>query len=330
MGNTILVTGAGGFIGSAVTRRLVRWAEAGAVLWDGERMDSVCALLRPGSSAERLENALQSPLFAVEHADITDTAALQDVILRRSPKAVLHLAFDPSGFEPQTEDEWRASHFAPVEAMFNALSRVDGARFVHTGSAWILAPGEQLAEDAPVAPTLDYAKAKAKLDDAVASLHALYGVPFLNLRLFNVFGRHEDIHRLLPHLVDQWRRGLTPRLTHGEQVRDFNDVDDIADAYRLALICPPSACGAVYHIGSGHGTSVREFAAIVRAAMQVPGEIAFDAARTRDQDVPALVSDPALAMRVLGWRPVDDLESRIRAAVDWWLTRPVHRQGATG
>jgi nucleoside-diphosphate-sugar epimerase len=323
MGSTILVTGAGGFIGSAVTHRLVRWADDGAVLWDGERVDAVCALLRPGSSPERLEDIAQSTFIAIEHADITDTASLQDVMARHRPKAVLHLAFDPSGFEPQTESEWRARHFAPVETMFEALSRVDGARFVHTGSAWVLAPGKQLAEDASVAPSLDYARAKAKLDDALAPLHRLYGVPFVNLRLFNVFGRYEDIHRLLPHLVDQWRRGQAARLTHGEQVRDFNDVDDIAEAYRLALLCPQSACGAAYHIGSGRGTSVREFAEMVRAAMQVKGEIEFEAAQTRDQHVPALVSNPSLAMRVLGWQPRDDLEVRIRDAVKWWLARPI-------
>jgi nucleoside-diphosphate-sugar epimerase len=329
IGRTILVTGAGGFIGSAVTRRLVRWVESGAVLWDGEPVDGVCALLRPGSSTERLEDILQSPLLAVERADITDTAALHEVMGRCAPKAVLHSAFDPSGFEPQTEDEWRARHFRPLETMFDALSRVDGARFVHTSSAWVLAPGEQLAEDAPVAPSLDYAKAKAKLDEALEPLHRHYGVPFVNLRLFNVFGRYEGIHRLLPHLVDQWRRGRPARLTHGEQVRDFNAVDDIAEAYRLALLCPPSACGAVYHIGSGRVVSVRQFAEVVRMAMDVRGEIEFDTARTRDQHVRALVSNPALAMRALDWQPRDDLEVRIRDAVKWWLARPPGRDENT-
>ena len=138
-----------------------------------------------------------------------------------------------------------------------------------------------------------------------------------------MFGRYEGTHRLLPHLIDCWRRSRPARLTHGEQVRDFNDVDDIAEAYRLALLCPPAACNAVYHIGSGRGVSVREFAAMVRAAMNVPGEVEFDAAETRDQHVSALVSDPRLATRALGWRPGDDLDSRVRAAVDWWLARPV-------
>jgi nucleoside-diphosphate-sugar epimerase len=326
MGRTILVTGAGGFIGSAVTRRLVRWVEAGAALWDGEPIEKVCALLRPGSSDQRLETVSQSFVLEVERGDITDIRGLQDLLARHRPKAALHLGFDPSGFERQSEDEWRARHLAPLEAMFDALSRDGDARFVHTGSAWVLAPGDRLAEEAPVLPTLDYAKAKARLDEALPALHSRYGVPFVNLRLFNVFGRYEGMHRLLPHLVDCWRRGRPARLTHGEQVRDFNDVDDIAEAYRLALLCPPAACNAVYHIGSGRGVSVREFAALVRAAMGAPGEVEFDAAETRDQHVSTLVSDPGLAMRVLGWSPGDDLDSRVRAAVDWWLARPVQSQ----
>ena len=81
--------------------------------------------------------------------------------------------------------------------------------------------------------------------------------------------------------------------------------------------------GAVYHIGSGRGTSAREFAEMVRGAMQVAGEIEFEAAQTRDQHVPALVSNPSLAMRVLGWQPCEDLKVRIRDAVKWWLARPI-------
>ena len=122
--------------------------------------------------------------------------------------------------------------------------------------------------------------------------------------------------------------GRPARLTHGEQVRDFNDVDDIAEAYRLALLCPPSACRAVYHIGSGRGVSVRQFAEVVRMAMDVPGEIEFDTAE-RAIACPALVSDPALAMRALNWQPSDNLKSRVRAAVEWWLARPAHSEHAS-
>ena len=322
MGGSVLITGAGGFIGSAVTRRLVRWAEEGAALWDGEPLETVCALLRPASSGWRLEEVRQSSLLSIERADIADDEVLRAVLQKYEPKAVLNLAFDPSGFKPLSEDEWRARHLRPLETMFKGLSRTKDARFVHTGSAWVLASGQELAEDAVIAPALDYAKAKVRLDNALGPLSGAHGVPFVNLRLFNVFGRYEDRKRLLPHLVDRWRRGLAAHLTHGDQIRDFNDVDDIAEAYRLALVAPPSACGAVYHIGSGRGTSVREFAAMVGAAMGGSGKIEFNTARTADRKVRALVSDPALAIKQLRWQPRDDLQVRIRDAVKWWLARP--------
>jgi dolichol-phosphate mannosyltransferase len=257
---------------------------------------------------------------------MTDTAGFREVLRRGAPRAILHLGFDASGFAPLGEEGWRTNHLAPLVAMIEELSRAKAPRFVHTGSAWVLASGKQLAEDALVAPTLDYATVKARLDEALEPLSRDLGVPYVNLRLFNVFGRYEDRNRLLPHLVGRWRRGLPARLTHGEQVRDFNDVDDIAEAYRLALLCPPSACGAVYHIGSGRGVSVRQFASMAAAAMGAPGEIEFNSADTRDRHVPALVSDPGRAMRVLGWRPRNDLEVRIRDAVKWWLARPVTRE----
>jgi nucleoside-diphosphate-sugar epimerase len=326
MGRSILITGAGGFIGSAVTRRLVRWAEEGAVCWDGDTVDEVCALLRPASCEQRLEEVRHSPLLSIERADITDSDSLRAILHRRRPKAILHLAFDPSGFEPQGDDEWHIRHLRPIEGMFNSLSSTEGARFVHTSSAWVLAPGQKLAENAAVLPTLEYGEAKARTDEALGPLSRSSHVPFVNLRLFNVFGPYEERRRLLPHLVGQWRLGLPAQLTHGDQIRDFNHVDDIAEAYRLALLAPASACGRVYHVGSGRGTSVRAFADMVAAVMGVTGEIEFNSRETRDRDIPALVSDPRLAIDKLSWQARADLEVRIRDAVKWWLARPSERE----
>lgn len=326
IGGSVLITGAGGFIGSAVTRRLVHWVGEGAVLWDGKPLGTICAVLRPDSSDWRLEEVRQSPVLSVERAELTEVEELRGVLQRARPQAILHLAFDPSGFEPQSDDEWRIRHLQPIELMLEELSRTDESRFVHTGSAWVLASGSKLAEDAAVAPTLDYAKAKARLDEALGPLSERFRVPFVNLRLFNVFGRYEDGRRLLPHLVNQWRQGLAAHLTHGDQIRDFNDVDDVAEAFRLALLAPPSACGTVYHIGSGRGTSVRQFAASVAEAMGVSGEIEFNSTETLDRHIPALVSDPGRATKHLGWNPRDNLEVRIRDAVKWWLARPSERE----
>ena len=108
-------------------------------------------------------------------------------------------------------------------------------------------------------------------------------------------------------------------LTHGDQIRDFNDVDVVSQAFVDALGAPEAACGAVYHIGSGIGTRVRELALRVAAMVGGIDLIRFGAAETQDEAVPILVSDPSLATQTLGWRPELDLEARLRETVDWWL-----------
>jgi nucleoside-diphosphate-sugar epimerase len=88
-----------------------------------------------------------------------------------------------------------------------------------------------------------------------------------------------------------------------------------------ALAAPEAACGAIYHIGSGRGLSVRELAREVAGILGRPELVRFGRAETADSDIPRLVADPRLAQRTLGWNPDPDLESRVRAAVEWWLER---------
>jgi nucleoside-diphosphate-sugar epimerase len=328
MGGTVLVTGAGGFIGSAVVRKLVSSIRTGrTTFWDGRPLTDVCAVVRPGGSLERLEEIALGDCWGVERVDMSDRSALESVLRRRRPKVVLHLAFDPSGFADQTEMDRRARHLAPLETLFEGLRGIPGSRVVHTSSAWVLAPGDRLGEGAPVQPRLEYAKTKALLDESLPALHRRTGVPWINLRLFNVFGRYENKARLLPYLVRCLSQGVCAQVSHGHQIRDFNDVDAIAQAYRLALQAPEGACGKIFHIGSARRTTVREFASMIADVTGNAHLIQFDAVRSRDQDIPCLVSDPGRAQRELGWTPVRDLEQRVRGAAEWWLQRVRHGTG---
>jgi dolichol-phosphate mannosyltransferase len=147
------------------------------------------------------------------------------------------------------------------------------------------------------------------------------GVPWINLRLFNVFGRYEARNRLVPHLVARLSRGEPAELTQGDQLRDFNDVADVAEAFRLALRASESACGALYHVGTGRATSVRELVRLVTQLIGGDELVRFGAGRADDDGLSALVANPTLAERVLGCRPAAPLPQRVRAAVEWWLNR---------
>ena len=321
-GATVLVTGAGGFVGSAVVRALVAaGTEGSARLADGSQLEHVVGVLRPGGVTDRLETVTSSPLLALVEADVT-APAFDEVLAQHRPAAVVHTALPATAHERFD----RELTLTPLRAAFSALAEVKGARIVHAGSAWTLAPGTRLAEDAVVAAGTPYARTKLAEDEALDALGRTQGVPWLSLRLFNLFGRYEVPTRLLPTLVDRLVQGSPAELSHGDQVRDFNDVDDIALAFVAALAVPAPSCHRVVHVGSGRGTSTRALAAMVVDVLGHGDLVHFGARETADAGVAALTADPSLARSLLGWRPGVPLERRVREAVEWWLARrPVDR-----
>jgi nucleoside-diphosphate-sugar epimerase len=323
MSQTILVAGAAGFVGSAVVRACVQALQNNEELCfsDGTSVTHVAALVRPGSSLERLGELRESASWSIEYANLANRRELRTVLEKVRPRTILHVALDRRSYLEVPQEGLGPLVVEWLETLFEGLSGVKGARFIHTGSAWVLAPGTGLDEQARIGPRTPYAENKFREDLMLPTLGERTGVPWINLRLFNTFGKYENPSRLLPYLLARLAAGETADLSHGEQVRDFNDVDLVARAYLLALRAPDSACGAVYHIGSGRGATMREFAMAAAAILGRADLIRFGAATTQDQDMSCLVADPRLAQLVLNWAPETDLEKLIRRTARWWLDR---------
>ncbi|MBA2462461.1 MAG: NAD(P)-dependent oxidoreductase [Actinobacteria bacterium] len=295
-----------------MVRRLVRSA---AVLWDGSPVERVVAVLRPGGSSERLEVLTPDDHWSIERADVYDVGDLRGLLRRVRPRAVVNTALDPRVYTGEP-----IGH-APLETLFSGLAEFDDARLVHAGSAWVLASGERLDESADVDPRSPYALHKAQEDAFLPVLGERSAVSWISLRLFNIFGPYEKPSRLLPYLVSRLSRGEPAEISHGDQIRDFNDVDDIAEAFVLALAAQESAWAGLYHIGSGRATTVRDFALTVAEVAGDPDQVVLGAGQTPDQELASLVAEPSKARRMLGWQPENRLDERVRAATRWWLER---------
>lgn len=316
----VAVTGAGGFVGSAVVRLAVRRIRSrGALPLPGGVADHVVAVLRPEGSADRLAELPPSPAWSIERADLSAPAPVRDLVRRLRPRAVVHLAAGSA--RPDDDEEQRRLHVDALAALVEGLAPVPGGLVVNAGSAWVLPAGDRMAESVAPEPRTAYARAKMEAERILPDVAARAGVGWVNLRLFNIFGRYEPERRLLPYVASRLVAGRAAELSVADHVRDWSDVDDIAEAFLCALGAAPGATGCTYHIGSGRGTTIRDFALMVAAVTGNAELIRFGAPDVVGASIPCQVADPSLAVRTLGWRPPPTLEPLVHRTVRWWLGR---------
>jgi dolichol-phosphate mannosyltransferase len=319
MSNSILITGASGFIGSAVTRLCVDSMRTGRLrFWDDRPVEHVVALCRPGGSLKRLQELPLSDSWSVEYANLTHHRELKVLLGNVNPRAILHLAVHGIRTPDPSEDENRRVIVDSLETMFESLAGTPGARLIHTSSARVLEGGDQLDEDAPLDPKSVYEYNKVMADRSLSVLRAQTGVDWINLRLFNIFGKYEHESQLLPHLVSKLYYDNIAEIHAGDLIRDFTDVDDVAQVYVGALSAGEDAVCKLYHIGSGNGTTIREFAIAVGQAMGKTHLIRPGKGKVLYAYPSRLVADPARARRWLDWYTSEPLYMRIQRAVKWW------------
>ena len=313
-----LVTGAAGFVGQHVARRLIRdgWEVNGA---------SVSAPV-PG-----ILTAAERAAVRWETADLREPGRFATLLDTAAPEAILHLAGIAHVVAAQGDPG--AAYEVNIVVAGRLLSEVRARRAAGTLDPVVLVigSGEQygrhdpsampLDEDTPQRPVTVYAATKAAQEVVALEAHRAAGVRVVCTRSFNHsgVGQHGDF--LLPSLVrrvlELVRTGERRlRLGNTTSVRDYLHVDDVAAAY-VALLAR-GVPGDAYNVASGQGTDVATLARRICVRAGVDAEPWTDPALVRPVDVPALVGDSARLRSATGWAPaktIDDiLDDLIHAA----------------
>lgn len=282
----LLVTGASGFLGSALARR---WVAGG---------HDVHALVRTTSSLARLQAVREG--FTLHVADGPDAAAA--VVRALAPGAIAHTAcaYGRAGESARTVFE---ANVALGVALLQAV--VDGAvatTFLNTGSA--LAPDVSL-----------YALSKRQFSDwgGAAAARDPQRLRFVDLRLQHMYGAGDDASKFSTRVLRACRANEPVlALTAGEQRRDFIYIDDVVSAYDAVLArAGELAAHETIAVGSGQAPPLREFVELVHRLTASRTELRFGALPYRPREAMHSSADTT-RLRSLGWRPAFDLASGLQ------------------
>jgi dolichol-phosphate mannosyltransferase len=166
-------------------------------------------------------------------------------------------------------------------------------------------------------PNSAYAVTKASATLLGGWLARSREVAITTLRLYSAFGPWEEPRRLMPALVAAGLDRRLPPLADPTIARDFVYVEDVCDAFMLAAQRAQPGEGAVYNIGSGMQTSLRELAEVARRVFSIEEEPEWAAFPARDWDTDVWVADARRAASELGWQARTSLEAGLAAFAHW-------------
>ncbi len=263
--------------------------------------------------------------------DITDADGIAALMADIAPDAIFHLAgaasvgqsfSDPEGTWKVNVDGTRGvlegmRRSAPSARMVIALSGEEYGRVPLTDLP--------VTEDTPLNPLSPYAESKVAADELCMQYRRDHGLAVLRLRAFNQLGPGQDPRFVVPSICKQIADAEMAgdevcRLQLGnlETRRDFLDVRDVVDAYRLLI--ERGDPDQTYLAGRGQSQSVRSLVDIAVSLARIPVEVESETSRVREGEQPDLYAEPR-ALKELGWAPRIPLEQSISDTLDYWRDR---------
>ncbi len=291
---TILITGASGFIGGHLARRLV----AGGAEVHG---------------VSRQEHEVRADGVRWWRGDLTDADALPNLVAAVAPQVIVHLASQVSGARGPDNvlPTFRNNLLTSVAVMLAAV-RTGIRRIVIAGSMDEPAAGE--TNQVPGSP---YAAAKWAASGYARMFRALYDLDIVSLRIAMVYGPGQaDTTKLVPYAIRSLLRGVAPELGSGNRAVDWVYVEDVARGIERACFAA-QAEGQTLDLASGNLVSIREVVERLTALANPSVVPKFGAIADRPLER-AWSADVARTKALLGWRATTSLDLGLAQTVRWY------------
>ncbi len=317
-GKKVLVTGAGGFIGSHLAERLV---ELGA---------SVRALVHYNAlgSWGWLDGSPLARDMEILAGDVRDRESVRVAI--QGSEVVFHLAaliaIPYSYVAPASYVETNINGTLNI---LQAARHAGVARLVHTSTSetYGTARYAPIDEDHPLHGQSPYAASKIGADKMAEAFFCSFNVPLTIVRPFNTFGPRQSVRAVIPTIITQLLVGNELRMGNLYPTRDLNYVSNTVEGF-LRAAQTDAALGQVINLGSGREISIGELAEKIAAMIGVELRLHKDAQRVRPEksEVERLIADNSLAKKLLDWEPEVSLEQGLERTITWAREHTVKRR----
>lgn len=312
VGKKVLVTGAGGFIGSHLVEQLVK---IGA---------NVRAFIRYNSknswgSIEHLPKDIKSNIEVVL-GDLRDPESVRRAV--KGTSVIFHLgasiAVQYSFINPR---DFIETNVVGTLNVLNAAKEYNIERIVHTSSSEVYGTAiyVPIDEKHPLQAQSPYSASKIAADKLAESFYLSYGLPVATLRPFNTFGPRQSARAVISTIILQLLNSEKVRIGSTTPVRDFTFVEDTVNGF-IKIGEKEDAVGQVINIGTGYGVSVGELINKIASIIGKEPELEVEPERVRPNksEVEVLIADYSKAKQVLDWEPKVTFDDGLNRTIDWF------------
>jgi dTDP-glucose 4,6-dehydratase len=307
----VLVTGAGGFIGSHLAERLVeQGAHVRAFVRYNSRGDAGC--LRTLSPEVR-------GMLQIISGDLRDGHAIQDAVA--GCEYVFHLgALISIPYSYLHSYEVAETNVMGTLNVLNACYRSQVTKLIHTSTSEVYGTAQYtpMDEKHPLQGQSPYSASKIGADKLAESYYCAYQLPVVTVRPFNTYGPRQSARAVIPAIITQ---ALTCDVVHVgnlETTRDFTFVHDTVNGF-LCAARAQNVNGKTLNLGTGSEIKIGDLASKILSMVGSHAKVTVDTIRLRpkDSEVYRLLSDNGLARKTMGWQPQTELDHGLEVTIAW-------------
>lgn len=302
----ILITGGAGFIGANF---VYKFQELGC---------EVHVIDKREANFWRLDKIKSK--ININLVDLTKKDQVEKVINKIKPEIILHFA-TYGAYQAKQQDVDKTININLLGAinLIEACREVGFECFINTSSSSEYGIKDKpMKENDLLEPDNLYGVTKVATTLYCQNIAKKFNLPIITMRLFSVYGYFEEKERLIPTIINSFLQNKELELSSPNSVRDFIFIEDIMEAYLLAIENIESIKGEIFNLGAGKQSKISEVVEIVKKNINSYVKIKYGKVKISQTEPQLWVADNSKARKILKWQPRNDLDTGIKKNIKWF------------